>query len=213
MSEELKQPCREPGCSNSITMPGPPNPNGYVCKEHTHLYAFNGNGLLLRKKEAAPPAPAVDAVSKEAVELTLRLARALFDNFSVTQEEAASWIDEFAASRLAAQTAELGSNTDLPSPTGSVYACKNWWKQQHDIVVEQSAAARGALEKLRKAVDQVGYETGICCCGGEVNKHTIGDGHSPVDQGAYYMEPILAEVDALLSGGTPAPEGDGKEGA
>lgn len=47
---------------------------------------------------------------------------------------------------LAAARAEVGSNTDLPSPTGSVYALKNWWKQQHDVAVERAATLRGALD-------------------------------------------------------------------
>lgn len=83
-----------------------------------------------------------------------------------------------------------------------------------DAIERELSAARAEAEGLRKllgklagAIEQVGYETGVCCCGGDVSKHTIGDGHSPVDQGTYYMEPILMEAKAAA---LKAGEGQGQ---
>lgn len=52
------------------------------------------------------------------------------------------------------------------------------------------------LELIREAflsfVDSVKrapipWETGVCCCGSPVEGHGMGDGHSPVDEGSYFI--------------------------
>jgi hypothetical protein len=59
---------------------------------------------------------------------------------------------EFAAD-LEAENAgllkELGRNTDEPSPTGSVYALKNYWKLRCDELSEENAGLRGVIDGIK----------------------------------------------------------------
>lgn len=68
------------------------------------------------------------------------------------------------------------------------------------------AALAEALRAITDGIERLGYETGCCCCGGDMDKHTVGDGHSPVDQGAYFMEPLIAQARAALLALEPQPE-------
>ena len=62
--------CREPGCAATFAPPpGPPNPNGWICPEHRHLYEFTETGLMKCKASAVIPSPASgDAQTVAAVE-------------------------------------------------------------------------------------------------------------------------------------------------
>lgn len=42
------------------------------------------------------------------------------------------------------------------------------------------------------------WDTGYCCCGGAVDQHGWGDGHSPVDEGNYHLDPIYAETRKMV---------------
>jgi hypothetical protein len=51
-----------------------------------------------------------------------------------------------------------------------------------------------ALEALEKSIgmlERADCSTGYCCCGSSVDRHTFGDGHSPVDEGEYYQSNAL----------------------
>lgn len=41
------------------------------------------------------------------------------------------------------------------------------------------------LEKLQWSLERADCSTGYCCCGSNVDGHTFGDGHSPIDEGEY----------------------------
>lgn len=48
---------------------------------------------------------------------------------------------------------------------------------------------RKAFEDFVDAIERapISWETGVCCCGNDVDKHGWGDGHSPVDEGIYFI--------------------------
>lgn len=57
------------------------------------------------------------------------------------------------------------------------------------------------LELLAESRDLIGrgdFDTGVCCCGGDVDKHCFGDGHSPVDAGGYYALGVMQRIDEAL---------------
>lgn len=56
------------------------------------------------------------------------------------------------------------------------------------------AAGAMTLEALRMCLSvlhNADLRTGYCCCGSKVEMHTMGDGHSPVDEGTYYQHKAI----------------------
>lgn len=59
-------------------------------------------------------------------------------------------------------------------------------------------------ELLRRALillEMADCSTGYCCCGSAVDKHGMGDGHSPVDEGDYAATQCVADIRAHLAEG------------
>lgn len=63
-----------------------------------------------------------------------------------------------------------------------------------------------AFSKFVSAIKRapISWETGVCCCGSDVVGHGFGDGHSPVDEGEYFISEAIKEAEAALS--TPGSE-------
>lgn len=87
-------------------------------------------------------------------------------------------------------------------------------RQHKTDYMEASEQTRKALEKMvserdavlrdaRELIAHGNFETGLCCCGGSVDRYGMGDGHSPVDEGSYYAGSVSERIDALLSSAEP----------
>ena len=59
---------------------------------------------------------------------------------------------------------------------------------------------RGALEGFVEGIEcaPISWETGCCCCGSPVDSHGFGDGHSPVDEGVYFITQLIKAARAAL---------------
>lgn len=57
----------------------------------------------------------------------------------------------------------------------------------------------GLLREARELIEHGDFREGHCMCGSDVNRHTIGDGHSPVDAGVYYAGQVMERIDATLA--------------
>ena len=77
-----------------------------------------------------------------------------------------------------------------------------------DVVVSASDYARleqecerlrGLLAESREIISRGDFDTGVCCCGDDVGKHGLGDGHSPVDEGGYYADCLMNRISTALS--------------
>lgn len=60
---------------------------------------------------------------------------------------------------------------------------------------------RGALEGFVEGIEcaPISWETGCCCCGSPVDSHGFGDGHSPVDEGVYFITQLIKAARAALT--------------
>lgn len=56
---------------------------------------------------------------------------------------------------------------------------------------EAMKLALEALELANGMLERADCSTGYCCCGSLVDGHTIGDGHSPVDEGEYFQSKAI----------------------
>ncbi len=56
---------------------------------------------------------------------------------------------------------------------------------------EAMKLALDALELANGMLERADCSTGYCCCGSLVDGHTIGDGHSPVDEGEYFQSKAI----------------------
>lgn len=45
----------------------------------------------------------------------------------------------------------------------------------------------------------ISWETGTCCCGNAVDSHGFGDGHSPVDEGSYFIMNAIKDAEEALA--------------
>lgn len=91
------------------------------------------------------------------------------DHYGVTCTDCAVWFDERADHGAEAIAAW---NTRAPDPR----------------LAEVEAERDGLLQLVKSANDIFQHcevSVGYCCCGNPVESHGYGDGHSPVDQGAY----------------------------
>ena len=63
---------------------------------------------------------------------------------------------------------------------------------------------RGALEGFVEGIEcaPISWETGCCCCGSPVDSHGFGDGHSPVDEGVYFITQLIKAARAALTTAT-----------
>lgn len=64
------------------------------------------------------------------------------------------------------------------------------------------ARAQGLVEALEAAQNLLinsGAESGYCCCGDPVSSHSIGSGHSPVDNHVYYAEQCCQNIEQALA--------------
>jgi len=62
---------------------------------------------------------------------------------------------------------------------------------------------RGALEGFVEGIERapISWETGCCCCGSPVDSHGFGDGHSPVDEGVYFITQLIKDARTALTTG------------
>jgi hypothetical protein len=56
-----------------------------------------------------------------------------------------------------------------------------------------------ALEATTAMLDQSDCLTGYCCCGSAIDGHGFGDGHTPVDEGAYHQAAALGQARAAIA--------------
>jgi hypothetical protein len=100
-------------------------------------------GILKEQDEAMSDHPRTD----EAVEEGIHEDR---------NHPATDWVTASFARTLEAENAglvaELGRNSDAPSPTGSVYALKNYWKLRCDELSEENAGLRNILDAARNFI-------------------------------------------------------------
>jgi len=68
--------------------------------------------------------------------------------------------------------------------------------------MDQLAAMAKAGQSLLDCLAQCSVESGVCCCGDDMAKHSnpMNCGHSPVDSGAYYTELAADKLRALIAG-------------
>lgn len=59
---------------------------------------------------------------------------------------------------------------------------------------------RAALKLSVKFLEGAPLESGFCCCGSSIESHGMGDGHSPVDDLAYYAGQVADQARAALKG-------------
>jgi len=59
-----------------------------------------------------------------------------------------------------------------------------------------------ALQATISALERANCSTGYCCCGSPVDGHTMGDGHSPVDEGDYYQGKAIEAARAAIEKAT-----------
>lgn len=72
------------------------------------------------------------------------------------------------------------------------------FREDRDAALKQVDGLRAALVEARELIAHGDFDTGICCCGDDVDKHGFGDGHSPVDEGGYYALGVMQRIDAAL---------------
>lgn len=53
---------------------------------------------------------------------------------------------------------------------------------------------RELLVRASSFIGSMNCATGVCCCGSPVDKHGMGDGHSPVDEGEYHAGLLLDDI-------------------
>lgn len=68
-----------------------------------------------------------------------------------------------------------------------------------EILRKRHESLEEALQNCLGLLKQADLSTGICCCGSPVDSHTMGDGHSPVDDGVYYGYSIINQAEAALA--------------
>lgn len=66
-------------------------------------------------------------------------------------------------------------------------------------VERMRVALEGFVEGIERA--PISWETGCCCCGSPVDSHGFGDGHSPVDEGVYFITQLIKAARAALTTG------------
>lgn len=63
-------------------------------------------------------------------------------------------------------------------------------------LARKDAALREFIDSIERA--PISWETGVCCCGSPVEGHGFGDGHSPVDEGSYFVSNAIAAARQAL---------------
>lgn len=74
-----------------------------------------------------------------------------------------------------------------------------WLSSEVQRLEKINETAVRLLRGAKEVVDHANTETGYCCCGTAMDAHTLGDGHSPVDQGNYAAMVLLSEVVGFLT--------------
>lgn len=82
------------------------------------------------------------------------------------------------------------------------------WRAAAAVIAQAFAEVVAERDSLRKCtvtalafLRSAPLESGVCCCGDAVDTHTMGSGHSPVDDLAYYAGQLADELSQAL--GTP----------
>jgi hypothetical protein len=107
--------------------------------------------------------------------------------------------------------ADLPINLDVSSAERRAIIQANTDKYQAADTLERQAAEierlRGAFGVFVEAIKRapISWETGTCCCGNPVEGHGFGDGHSPVDEGGYFITTAITDAEAALTGEGPRP--------
>tara|TARA_B100000700_G_scaffold189815_1_gene209238 strand:+ start:76845 stop:77339 length:495 start_codon:yes stop_codon:yes gene_type:complete len=68
-------------------------------------------------------------------------------------------------------------------------------QREREAVAERDALA-AHVERLKPALEDFARGQGVCCCGDDMARHTINDGHSPVDSGWYALDQYMSEAPA-----------------
>lgn len=73
-------------------------------------------------------------------------------------------------------------------------------KTQLIQVLQQSADLAIAVTELIRMMEDgpIDYSSGVCCCGSSMEDHGMGDNHSPVDSGRYYLDNQISRIKELL---------------
>ena len=91
----------------------------------------------------------------------------------------------------------------------------------HDRLLSEQAELLAAVERMRGALKDfvdgierapISWETGCCCCGSPVDSHGFGDGHSPVDEGVYFITQLIKAARAALTTGEATTPNAGERG-
>jgi hypothetical protein len=61
------------------------------------------------------------------------------------------------------------------------------------------AAFRALLAGVKTGLQHIPMETGVCCCGSEMNGHSVYDGHQPRDEGEYFITKLIMDAEEALS--------------
>ena len=65
-------------------------------------------------------------------------------------------------------------------------------KEDRELLLKQ-------LKKALSMLERADCSTGYCCCGSKMDTHNLGDGHSPVDEGDYYLSKCIENTRELIS--------------
>jgi hypothetical protein len=76
--------------------------------------------------------------------------------------------------------------------------CAKWWHDNPPDYVVEIAKLREALGKAIDFLKTAPLESGYCCCGSAVKDHGMGDGHSPVDDLAYWAAGLQEQLEQAL---------------
>lgn len=61
------------------------------------------------------------------------------------------------------------------------------------------ASLVSALKVARDFIAASDNSTGCCMCGSWCDSHSMGDGHSPVDEGSYHAMLVIQQIDEALN--------------
>lgn len=175
---------------------------GWICQGcgRTFREAESGSLIfdrLVTEPEAQPPGDGFQLSSEERAEADSALADLAFNLASDLSSghfgmKDAIMMIEALATRLAALSRKERESAASP--------------------VQPSRAGEGELRKafadFVDAIERapISWETGVCCCGNLVEGHGFGDGHSPVDEGVYFISGAIKDAKAALR---TNPEGEG----
>lgn len=64
-------------------------------------------------------------------------------------------------------------------------------------------ALRTLIDQMKTLAQHANIETGVCCCGSEMEGHSVYDGHGPRDEGEYYFTSCITAAEEALHESEP----------